>query len=217
MKLRICILLTIIFGIVSSFIGCSAPNEPKIDSNHYTQSQTEQQTSNAQNSSTNNEIESQIDKENHSTSMTNNTSTLKNNGTMVPRILIWEGKLYIGSSDKLADDDLNEFLIDSENVSVYSILGESNTQKIAYRANNKVYQYTCAYATPISVNGISYTFVPKGTVTIKKLGEQPICTLDEMNIYKSDNAEYLIVDISPKVNLDEPCLYEIKKTEDATR
>ena len=67
------------------------------------------------------------------------------------------------------------------------------------------------------MNGISYTFVPKETVTIKKLGEQPICTLDEMDIYESDNAEYLIVDISPKVNLDEPCLYEIKKTEDATR
>lgn len=133
---------------------------------------------------------------------------------MIPTVIVWDGKLYIGTSENLTDNDLNEFLVDSENVSVYSIFGENTAKKIAYKANNKVYQYICACTSPICVNGTSYLFVPKGTVTVKKTDEKPICIFDEMKIYKSDNIEYLVVDISEKLNLTEPCLYEIKKVDD---
>lgn len=205
-----------VFCVVAFFSGCSFFAEFKNDlkTNETSDSLDDLQTEKQIDAISNTNAESQISEENQLTAVTNTVSTLKNNGTMVPYVIVWNKNLYVGVSGDLSDSDLDEFLIDSENISVYSVLDESTTERIAYRANNKIYLYRCFYASPISVGGIDYYFVPRDSAAVNKVGEQPIFAFDGMNIYKSDNPEYLVVDISEKLGSSGPCLYDIKKVED---
>ena len=214
LKLHKCFMLAIVFCVIFSFAGCSKYGETEESSknsfdacgNEMVEGESE---SNESSSISDNKEKNNIAQQDNP--IEDSSQIIKNIGTMIPVVIIWKGNLYIGSSNTLTDDDLNEFLVDSENISVYSISGTSSAQAIAYRVNNCVYQYTCVCTAPISINNNSYLFVPKGTVTVNKISETPICTVEEIRIYLSNNPEYLIADISSKLGLAEPCLYEIKK------
>lgn len=136
-----------------------------------------------------------------------NIDKFADNGLMVPAIMMWEGNIYIASSEnQLTVEDLDQLITNSYNINqtAYSIKNVPSTEHIAYKANGKVYNYKCIYSAPLIVNGKDYYFVERSVMDVSEfeIGEY-IDTVDGMPVYQStkyENAVY--VDIRSVINFE---------------